>query len=79
MGLSFVQQQARFGGLVELRMSGKSKAGPVVTDNSNFILDWFFDLAEIRKRLQSPVSTPDVINVNRRPPSLTGYVTSSCS
>ena len=64
MGLSLLQHQARFGGLVELRMSGKSKAGPVVTDNSNFILDWFFDLAEIRKRLQSPVSAPDVTNVD---------------
>jgi ribose 5-phosphate isomerase len=36
-------------------MSGKSKAGPVVTDNSNFIIDWFFDFDEIRKRIQMPV------------------------
>ncbi|KAJ3631204.1 hypothetical protein MTP99_012347 [Tenebrio molitor] len=28
-----------FGGAVELRMA-KAKAGPVVTDNGNFILDW---------------------------------------
>ncbi|GIY37323.1 ribose-5-phosphate isomerase [Caerostris darwini] len=31
------------GGIAELRMA-KSKAGPVVTDNGNFILDWKFDL-----------------------------------
>ncbi|XP_064916324.1 ribose-5-phosphate isomerase isoform X4 [Columba livia] len=31
-----------FGGVVELRMA-VSKAGPVVTDNGNFILDWKFD------------------------------------
>ncbi|KFP07083.1 Ribose-5-phosphate isomerase, partial [Calypte anna] len=31
-----------FGGAVELRMA-VSKAGPVVTDNGNFILDWKFD------------------------------------
>ncbi|KAK1175108.1 ribose-5-phosphate isomerase [Acipenser oxyrinchus oxyrinchus] len=32
----------RFGGVVVLRMA-VSKAGPVVTDNGNFILDWKFD------------------------------------
>ncbi|XP_014914041.1 ribose-5-phosphate isomerase [Poecilia latipinna] len=32
----------RFGGEVNLRMA-VSKAGPVVTDNSNFILDWKFE------------------------------------
>uniref|UniRef100_A0A8B9IVQ4 ribose-5-phosphate isomerase n=2 Tax=Amazona TaxID=12929 RepID=A0A8B9IVQ4_9PSIT len=31
-----------FGGAAELRMA-VSKAGPVVTDNGNFILDWKFD------------------------------------
>ncbi|KAG1651880.1 Ribose-5-phosphate isomerase [Nymphon striatum] len=30
------------GGVAELRMA-KAKAGPVVTDNMNFILDWKFD------------------------------------
>ena len=30
-------------GRLVLRMSGSSKAGPVVTDNGNFILDWEFD------------------------------------
>nr|CAG4641064.1 EOG090X0ACL [Eulimnadia texana] len=30
------------GGELNLRMSGSSKAGPVVTDNGNFILDWKF-------------------------------------
>ncbi|CAM9459628.1 unnamed protein product [Lampetra planeri] len=33
---------ARFGGTADLRMA-VSKAGPVVTDNGNFILDWKFD------------------------------------
>ncbi|KAH0627050.1 hypothetical protein JD844_002418 [Phrynosoma platyrhinos] len=32
----------RFGGVAELRMA-VSKAGPVVTDNGNFLLDWKFD------------------------------------
>uniref|UniRef100_A0A8C9UU18 ribose-5-phosphate isomerase n=1 Tax=Spermophilus dauricus TaxID=99837 RepID=A0A8C9UU18_SPEDA len=32
----------KFGGAVELRMA-VNKAGPVVTDNGNFILDWKFD------------------------------------
>uniref|UniRef100_A0A146L595 ribose-5-phosphate isomerase n=1 Tax=Lygus hesperus TaxID=30085 RepID=A0A146L595_LYGHE len=31
----------RFGGNTQLRM-GKMKAGPVVSDNGNFIIDWFF-------------------------------------
>ncbi|KAM4541592.1 ribose-5-phosphate isomerase [Fundulus diaphanus] len=35
----------RFGGEVNLRMA-VSKAGPVVTDNSNFILDWKFERAQ---------------------------------
>ncbi|XP_043554820.1 ribose-5-phosphate isomerase-like isoform X1 [Chiloscyllium plagiosum] len=33
---------AKFGGEAELRMA-VSKAGPVVTDNGNFILDWKFN------------------------------------
>ncbi|XP_033032652.1 ribose-5-phosphate isomerase isoform X5 [Trachypithecus francoisi] len=32
----------KFGGVVELRMA-VNKAGPVVTENGNFILDWKFD------------------------------------
>uniref|UniRef100_A0ABI7W088 ribose-5-phosphate isomerase n=1 Tax=Felis catus TaxID=9685 RepID=A0ABI7W088_FELCA len=32
----------KFGGVIELRMA-VNKAGPVVTDNGNFILDWKFD------------------------------------
>ncbi|CAM4664038.1 ribose-5-phosphate isomerase [Lepidochelys kempii] len=32
----------KFGGAAELRMAVR-KAGPVVTDNGNFILDWKFD------------------------------------
>ncbi|MEE6462817.1 hypothetical protein FKM82_001714 [Ascaphus truei] len=34
--------QSQFGGIAELRMA-VSKAGPVVTDNGNFLLDWKFD------------------------------------
>jgi len=32
----------QYGGCLDLRMASK-KAGPVVTDNGNFILDWKFD------------------------------------
>ncbi|XP_034272001.1 ribose-5-phosphate isomerase isoform X1 [Pantherophis guttatus] len=32
----------KFGGVTELRMA-VNKAGPVVTDNGNFLLDWKFD------------------------------------
>jgi len=34
--------ETEFGGKVVLRMA-KSKAGPVVTDNGNFIVDWIFE------------------------------------
>jgi len=34
--------QAALGGQANLRMA-KQKAGPVVTDNGNFVLDWVFD------------------------------------
>ena len=44
--------QKRFGGTPNLRMA-KAKAGPVVTDNGNFILDWVFDLGEVRERTNS--------------------------
>ncbi|GFG39374.1 hypothetical protein Cfor_08327, partial [Coptotermes formosanus] len=42
-----VQQkiEALYGGLAELRM-GKMKAGPLVTDNGNFILDWKFPASD---------------------------------
>ncbi|GFY52628.1 ribose-5-phosphate isomerase [Trichonephila inaurata madagascariensis] len=33
------------GGVAELRMA-KAKAGPVVTDNGNFILDWKFNVSD---------------------------------
>lgn len=39
--------EAKFGGKAELRMA-KAKAGPVVTDNGNFILDWTFNLAFLK-------------------------------
>jgi ribose 5-phosphate isomerase A len=34
--------QKLFGGQLKLRMA-VAKAGPCVTDNGNFILDWFFE------------------------------------
>jgi len=40
----------KFGGEVVMRMA-KAKAGPVVTDNSNFILDWTFDLEQLRSKM----------------------------
>lgn len=44
----------RFGGEVNLRMA-VSKAGPVVTDNSNFILDWKFDQAQNWKEVNTAI------------------------
>ena len=29
----------------------KAKAGPVVTDNGNLILDWTFQMAELREKM----------------------------
>ena len=49
--LIFFIFQAQLGGKAELRMAGKAKAGPVVTDNSNFILDWYFDYEDVQKRV----------------------------
>ena len=31
----------------------KAKAGPVVTDNGNFILDWHFDIEKLRSILNT--------------------------
>ena len=47
MSYHFVQKKIenQFGGKANLRMA-KAKAGPVVTDNSNFIIDWQFDQSE---------------------------------
>nr|CAG4637951.1 EOG090X0ACL [Chydorus sphaericus] len=39
--------QRTMGGKLVLRMSGVSKAGPVVTDNGNFILDWIFEDGQV--------------------------------
>lgn len=38
--------QKLLGGKAELRMAHR-KAGPIVTDNGNFIVDWLFDSAQI--------------------------------
>lgn len=34
--------ESLFGGDLQLRMA-VAKAGPVITDNGNFLLDWFFE------------------------------------
>ncbi|XP_051508073.1 ribose-5-phosphate isomerase-like [Myxocyprinus asiaticus] len=44
----------RFGGEAVLRMA-VSKAGPVVTDNSNFILDWKFEHAQNWKEVNMAI------------------------
>uniref|UniRef100_A0A671MZC5 ribose-5-phosphate isomerase n=1 Tax=Sinocyclocheilus anshuiensis TaxID=1608454 RepID=A0A671MZC5_9TELE len=44
----------RFGGEAVLRMA-VSKAGPVVTDNSNFILDWKFEHAQNWKEVSTAI------------------------
>ncbi|KAM3595047.1 uncharacterized protein V6R79_017595 [Siganus canaliculatus] len=44
----------RFGGEANLRMA-VSKAGPVVTDNSNFILDWKFESAQNWKEVNTAI------------------------
>ena len=38
--------EKKFGGKVQLRMA-KAKAGPVVTDNGNLLLDWYFDASVV--------------------------------
>lgn len=43
--------QEQLGGQVHLRMA-KAKAGPVVTDNGNLLLDWSFDLSALRDKLK---------------------------
>jgi len=42
--------ESKFGGQVNLRMA-KAKAGPVVTDNGNLLLDWTFNISELREKL----------------------------
>ncbi|KAG5265471.1 hypothetical protein AALO_G00242850 [Alosa alosa] len=44
----------RFGGEAVLRMA-VSKAGPVVTDNSNFILDWKFEHSQNWKEVNTAI------------------------
>jgi len=48
--------EKHLGGKVTLRMSGSSKAGPVVTDNGNFLLDWQFDSALNWKEVESTLN-----------------------
>ncbi|KAG7248138.1 hypothetical protein CRUP_009295, partial [Coryphaenoides rupestris] len=44
----------RFGGEAVLRMA-VSKAGPLVTDNGNFILDWKFESAQNWKEVNTEI------------------------
>uniref|UniRef100_A0A8D2N1M0 ribose-5-phosphate isomerase n=1 Tax=Zonotrichia albicollis TaxID=44394 RepID=A0A8D2N1M0_ZONAL len=44
----------KFGGVAELRMA-VNKAGPVVTDNGNFILDWKFDKVHEWREVNSAI------------------------
>ncbi|KAG7511226.1 ribose-5-phosphate isomerase [Solea senegalensis] len=51
-----------FGGEVNLRMA-VSKAGPVVTDNSNFLLDWKFERAHNWKEVNTAIKMiPGVVD-----------------
>ncbi|XP_066277580.1 ribose-5-phosphate isomerase-like [Branchiostoma lanceolatum] len=47
--------EKNLGGKAELRM-GANKAGPVVTDNGNFILDWKFDEKKDWKKVNMEIS-----------------------
>ncbi|XP_053560267.1 ribose-5-phosphate isomerase isoform X2 [Bombina bombina] len=54
--------QSRFGGVAELRMA-VSKAGPVVTDNGNFLLDWKFDKVHDWKSVNTAIKMiPGVVD-----------------
>uniref|UniRef100_F6TG15 ribose-5-phosphate isomerase n=1 Tax=Xenopus tropicalis TaxID=8364 RepID=F6TG15_XENTR len=54
--------QSRFGGVAELRMA-VSKAGPVVTDNGNFLLDWKFDKVHEWKAVNTEIKMiPGVVD-----------------
>lgn len=48
--------EAEYGGMVQIRMA-VAKAGPVITDNGNFILDWHFpDNLKCLKRINTEIS-----------------------
>lgn len=52
----------KIGGKAALRMDGKSKAGPTVTDNGNFILDTDFGVIENPRSLETQLcSVPGII------------------
>lgn len=55
--------ESLFGGDLHLRMA-VAKAGPVVTDNGNFLLDWFFDGS----------STTDFEGINREIMMIPGVI-----
>ncbi|XP_043935997.1 ribose-5-phosphate isomerase [Protopterus annectens] len=52
----------KFGGVTELRMAVK-KAGPLVTDNGNFLLDWKFDKVHNWKEVNTAIKMiPGVVD-----------------
>ncbi|XP_064420703.1 ribose-5-phosphate isomerase isoform X2 [Latimeria chalumnae] len=51
----------KFGGVVDLRMA-VSKAGPVVTDNGNFLLDWKFDKVHSWNEVNTTIKMIPAIN-----------------
>lgn len=55
--------ESLFGGVFHLRMA-VAKAGPVVTDNGNFLIDWYFDGS----------STTDFDGINREIMMIPGVV-----
>ena len=40
----------------------KAKAGPVVTDNGNLLLDWVFEIHEIRRMMKGSVQDSEQIS-----------------
>ena len=69
-----LSSQAEWGGATTLRMA-KAKAGPVVTDNGNLLLDWTFDLMELKRKMSSDDSDTALWQaVNLRLLSLAGVV-----
>ena len=65
--------QEDLGGKAELRMA-KAKAGPVVTDNGNLLLDWTFDLTELKQKLSIDIDKDLWQAVNTKLLSMAGVV-----
>ena len=52
----------------------KAKAGPVVTDNGNLLLDWTFDLTELKQKLSIDIDKDLWQAVNTKLLSMAGVV-----